>query len=117
MAKKFGPTIKKLQNAINGTGKLHITINKTQYYVEQDNKVAEVIIVKQATPDEKTGKVRYDEIFSSGSDVAIVLYLRDLWYELNGWDIPTDNEKWNETKRKYEVRKQNKLQKGMSVHG
>lgn len=117
MGKKFGPTIKKLQNAINGTGKRHVTINKTQYYVEQDNKIAEIIIVKEATVDVKTGKTHYNEIFSSGSDVSIVLFLRDMWYELNGWDIPTDNEQWNETKRKYYVRQQNKLQKGLSVHG
>lgn len=107
MAKKFGPTIKKLQNAINATGKAHLTINKTQYFVQKDEKIAELIIVKQATP-QKNGKVKYVEIFSSGSDVAIVLFLRDFWYELNGWEIPTDNEYWNETKRKYYVRQENR---------
>lgn len=107
MAKKFGPTIKKLQNAINGTGKAHLTINKTQYFVAEDNKIAEILIVKEATP-QKNGKVKYVEVFSSGSDVAIVLFLRDYWYALNGWDIPTDNEYWNETKRKYKVRQENK---------
>lgn len=107
MAKKFGPTIKKLQNAVNGTGVTRLTINKTQYYVAEDNKMAEVIVVKEATP-QKDGKVKYEEIFSSGSDVAIVLFLRDYWYELNGWEIPTDNEKWNETKRKYYMRQENR---------
>ena len=111
MAKKFGPTIKKLQNAINGTGQVHITINKTQYYVEEDGKIAEIIIVKKATVS-KSGRVVYKEIFSSGSDVAIVLFLRDMWYELNGWEIPTDNETWNETKRKYQVRQENKKKHG-----
>lgn len=106
MAKKFGPTIKKLQNAINGTGKIHITINKTQYYVDQDNKIAEIIIVKQAHVNPTSGKTNYEEIFSSGSDVAIVLFLRDMWYELNGWEVPTDNEQWNETKRKYYERQE-----------
>lgn len=116
MNKKFGPTIKKLQNAINGTGKRHLTINKTQYYIEEDNKIAEVLIVKEATVNRETGKVQYTEVFSSGSDVSIVLYLRDVWYELNGWEIPTDNEQWNETKRKYHTRQQNKLKEGKHIH-
>ena len=112
MNKKFGPTIKKLQNAINDTGKYHITINKTQFYVAQDNKIAEVIVVKQAIVDSKTGKTKYIEIFSSGSDINILLFLRDIWYELNGWEIPTDNPDWEETKRKYHNKQENK-KKGM----
>lgn len=108
MAKKFGPTIKKLQNAINGTGQIHITINKTQYYVEQDNKIAEIIIIKQAIVDKKTGKTKYVKLFSSGSDVSITLFLRDKWYELNGWEIPSNNEYWEEQKRKYAVRQENR---------
>ena len=98
--KKFGPAIKKLQNAINGTGKHHIIINKTQFYVEQDNKIAEVIVVKEVTIDRR-GKATYTEIFSSTSDICIVLFLRDMWYELNGWEIPTDNAMWEEAKVKY----------------
>ena len=85
MAKKYGPTIKKLQNAINGTGKMHLTINKTQFYVAKDNKTAELIIVREAVVG-ADGKVKYIERFSSGSDIAITLYLRDVWYELNGWE-------------------------------
>ena len=116
MNKKFGPVIKKLQNAINDTGKRHITINKTQYYNEQDNKIAEVIYVKEAVPDKKTGTVKYVEIFSSASDVSIVLFLRDVWYELCGREIPTDNPAWEEQKRKYAVRQENR-KKGMKTHG
>lgn len=110
MAKKFGPTIKKLQNAINDTYNKHIVINKQQYYVEKDGKIAEIIVVKQAYVD-KNGRTKYNEIFSSGSDVAIVLFLRDYWYELNGWEVPDDNETWNETKRKYKARQERKQQR------
>ena len=116
MAKKFGPTIKKLQNAINSTGKVHITVNKTQYFVAQDNKIAEILVVKEAVVDQKSGKVTYVERFSSGSDIAITLFLRDLWYELNGWEVPTDNEYWEEQKRKYAVRQKNRKEKGVSAH-
>ena len=114
MNKKFGPTIKKLQNAINSTGKRHLLVNKTQYYVEQDNKIAEILVVKEAFVNKKTGSVRYEEVFSSGSDIAITLFLRDVWYELNGWEVPTDNDYWEEVKRKYKVRQENRKKK---AHG
>ena len=116
MNKKFGPTIKKLQNAINGTGKRHITVNKTQYYVEQDNKIAEILVVKEAVVNQTSGKVTYEEIFSSGSDIAITLFLRDVWYELNGWEILTDNKYWEEQKRKYAIRQENR-KKGVKKDG
>lgn len=114
MAKKFGPTIKKLQNAINHFFDQHITVNKTQYYVEKSGKIAEILIVKKATV--VNGKTKYEELFSSGSDVAITLFLRDMWYELNGWEVPTDNEYWEEQKRKYAVRQKNRKEKGVSAH-
>ena len=115
MTKKFGPTIKKLQTAINERFDQHITINKQQYYVEDSGKIAEIIIVKQAQPQGK--RTIYKELFSSGSDVSIVLFLRDLWYELNGWEVPEDNEEWNEIKRKYKVKQANKQKKGVNAHG
>ena len=31
--------------------------------------------------------------------IQILLFLRDYWFEMNGWDIPTDNEMWNEIKQ------------------
>ena len=107
MAKKFGPTIKKLQNAINGTGKLHITINKQQFYVAQHQKIAEKFVVNSVVVNER-GKSVYTEMFSSSSDIAITLFLRDVWYELNGWEIPTDNEYWEEMKQNYKRRQENK---------
>jgi len=100
MAKKYGPTIKKLQNAINGTGKMYLTVNKTQFFVPDSKKTCEIIFVKEAIQG-KDGKVKYIERFSSGSDIAISLYLRDVWYELNGWELPTDNEYWNKVKEAY----------------
>lgn len=101
MAKKFGPTIKKLQRAINEKYQENILINKTQFVAESDGKIIEMLIVKKAIWDENKKKMKNIEIFSSTSDVQIVLFLRDYWYELNGWEVPTDNESWNKAKRKY----------------
>jgi hypothetical protein len=27
--------------------------------------------------------------------VRITLFLRDMWFEENGWELPTDQEEWN----------------------
>ena len=59
--------------------------------------------IKQAVLDEKTGKYRNQEKFQSTSQIQIVLYLRDMWYILNGKDLPTNNEKWNELRKTYNL--------------
>jgi len=104
MAKAFGPQIKKLQKAINEKFNAKILINKTQYYSEKADRPLELLIVKKAVWDENKERYRNVELFSSPSDVQIVLWLRDYWYELNGWEVPTDNEEWNEAKANYERR-------------
>jgi len=38
------------------------------------------------------------EIFSTYSQLQIILYLRDLWYTYLGKEIPTDNELWENIK-------------------
>lgn len=104
MAKAFGPQIKKLQKAINERFDAKILINKTQYFSEKADRPLELLIVKKAIWDENKGRFKNVEIFSSPSDVQIVLWLRDYWYELNGWEIPKDNEEWNKAKASYEKR-------------
>ena len=104
MAKAFGPQIKKLQRAINDTFGSKILVNKTQYYSSDADRVLELLVIKKAIWDEEKQKFKNIELFSSPSDVQIVLWLRDYWYELNGWEVPTDNEEWNKAKQAYEDR-------------
>lgn len=101
MAKPFGPQIKKLQRAINENFDAKILINKTQFYSADKNQPVELLVIKKAVWDKDKNKFRNIELFSSASDIQIVLWLRDYWYELNGWEIPTDNKEWNEAKKKY----------------
>lgn len=101
MAKNFGPTIKKLQRAINEKYDKKILINKTQFFSENTGKPVEIIVIKQAQWDANKQRNKNVELFSSASDVQIVLWLRDYWYELEGLEIPTDNEKWNKAKAAY----------------
>lgn len=112
MAKAFGPQIKKLQKAINEKFDARLLINKNQYYSEQADRPLELIIIKKAVWNSDKQKFQNVELFSSPSDVQIVLWLRDYWYELNGWEIPTDNEEWNKAKERYEAKQwQNKKEK------
>lgn len=101
MAKKFGPTIKKLQRAINEKYGEKILVNHNQFYSDTTNKVLEMIVIKKAIYDEEKGRNKNIELFSSTSDIQIVLWLRDYWYELNGWEVPIDNEEWQKAKQRY----------------
>ena len=100
MAKKFGPQIKKLQRAINDKYDAKILVNTTQYYSEKSNRAMSMISIKQAQWDEEKQRYRNIELFASPSDVQIVLWLRDYWYNLNGWEIPKDNPQWIEANGK-----------------
>jgi len=101
MAKAFGPTIKKLQQAINKKFDARILINKTQFFSKETDKPVEILVIKKAIWNEEQNKFKNIELFSSPSDIQIVLWLRDYWYELNGMKIPTDNEEWNKAKALY----------------
>ena len=97
--------IHKLQNAINGKG-YKLLYNKTQFYSEkQDRPVTQYTIRQVVSDPEAVGtnnkKTQYIELFKSCSQIQIVLFLRDFWYEINGWEVPTDNEMWNDAKQKY----------------
>ena len=58
-------------------------------------------IIKQAVWDEEAGKHKNIELFSAFSMIQIVLFLRDMWYTLEGREIPDDNEKWIQAKALY----------------
>lgn len=93
--------IHKLQNAINGKG-CKLLINKSQFYSESQERPVTVYYVKQAVLDENKRRNHNIELFKSTSEIQIVLYLRDYWFKLNGWELPTDNETWNKVRAKIE---------------
>lgn len=89
--------IHRLQQAINGKG-LKVLYNTTQFYSDKQDRPVTMYIVKQAIYDDETGKHKNVELFKSTSQIQIVLFLRDMWFEINGWEIPTDNAQWNSIK-------------------
>lgn len=97
--------IKKLQTAINARFGARLLVNKTQWYSDKKNMPVTTWIVKKAVYDEKKGRNINIELFKSTSQIQIVLFLRDMWYELNGWEVPDDNKMWNEIKQKQGLQK------------
>lgn len=96
--------IHKLQNAINSKG-YKLLYNKIQFYSEQQNRPVTQYTIKQVVDADDLAtnkKHNYIELFKTCSQIQVVLFLRDFWYEINGWEVPTDNEVWNEAKRKYQ---------------
>ena len=93
--------IKKLQNAINKKFDEKLLFNQTQWYSEEKNAPVNLYKLKKVIIDPETGRHSNIEIFSTYSHIQMVLFLRDYWYELNGWEVPTDNEEWNKAKASY----------------
>lgn len=89
--------IHKLQRALNSKGD-KILYSTTQFFSEEQNRPVTLYILKRAVYDEEKGKNTNVELFKSTSQIQIVLFLRDLWYELNEIPIPDNNETWAEKK-------------------
>lgn len=89
--------IHRLQNAINGRG-ARILYEKAQFYSKDQKRPVSVYKLSQSLEDEVSGKAKKERLFESTSMIQLVLYLRDLWYYINGWEIPKDNETWETVK-------------------
>ncbi len=89
--------IKKLQLAINTKASRRITLNTTQWYSDRVGRpINKYHVKRQVEPQSRN----YEELFSSYSNLQIVLFLRDYWYLLNEEPLPVDNEMWNEIREK-----------------
>ncbi len=92
--------IHKLQHAINDRGG-NLLYNTTQFYSETANRPVTIYIIKQAQWSEERQRMINVELFSSTSQIQIVLFLRDFWYKINDWEVPTDNPIWEQAKEEY----------------
>ena len=91
--------IHKLQTALNQRG-YKILYSTSQFYSKQQDRPITIYQIKQAVWDEDKQKSTNVELFKSTSQIQILLFLRDMWFEVNGWEVPTDNEVWNKKKEK-----------------
>lgn len=99
MATSNSTMIHKLQRAINSRG-FKILINKSQFYSEDQDRPVTIYYVKQAIYDENRKRNNNVELFHSTSEIQIVLFMRDFWFTINDWELPTDNETWNKIREK-----------------
>lgn len=88
--------IHKLQRALNING-MRIMYSTSQFYSEQQNRPITVYHIKQAVWNSEKERWQNVELFKSTAQLEIVKYLRDLWYTLNGWELPQD-EVWEKIK-------------------
>ena len=96
-------TIRKLQMAINMTGHYKILYHTSQFYSVEQQRPVQKYHIKQAKLNEETGRSESEEIFSTYSQMQIILYLRDYWYILNGLQVPHDNEQWDAIKEEHNI--------------
>lgn len=94
--------LKRLQSAINAYSPEKILVSQNEWYSDMRRSTITSYVIKKALPptDVTKGRKRAVELFSTTSQIQAVLYLRDYWYSLRGIEIPTDNEYWNNIKRK-----------------
>lgn len=88
-------TIKKLQTAINTTFGDQLLYDRRQFYSTKENRPINLYTIRK--PVYIKDKKRADSIvlFKSSSQIQVILFLRDYWYERNGWEVPIDNPEWN----------------------
>lgn len=108
---KYASIAKKLQTACNKFFGVKLLINSKQWYSEDQNRAITQYSILQVIKSEETQKNTTIELFKTSSQIQMVLFLRDYWYKLNGWEVPTDNKTWEEVKAKYESKN------GSAAHG
>lgn len=105
MAGKYLSTAKKLQTACKKRFGVKLLINERQWYSDDKDMAITVYSVHQVINNENK-RTQSVELFKTYSQIQLVLFLRDFWYKLNGWEIPTDNKTWEEVKRQYDNSKE-----------
>ena len=98
MAMKYMALARKLQSACNSQYGAKLLINSHQWFSEDQGRAVTQYTVCQSTKRQDTGKDVNLELFKTYSQVQLVLFFRDYWYKLNGWEVPKDNAKWEEVK-------------------
>ena len=102
MATNLLATSKKLVKALNTRG-YKLTFSYKQF-MGMDNNPHNYYSINKAVWNEERNRYNHHELYSSASMVRIVLYLRDMWYKENGWELPTDQELWNKIRADLEAK-------------
>lgn len=101
MAGNFMKMAYKLQGAIKRKYNINLLINTNQWHSKDKDTIINMYSVKQSIWDEGKTKHIAVDLYHTYSQIQLVLWLRDYWYELNGWEVPTDNNTWEKIKSEY----------------
>lgn len=81
--------IRKLQIALNSKG-AKILCNRAQFYSDKQKRPVTIYKVCQSVPT-SSGKYTHEELFSTASEIQVVLFMRNLWYCVQGKPVPPTN--------------------------
>lgn len=82
--------MRRLQIALNSKG-MKILCNRSQFYSDQQKRPVTIYKVAQSIWDDSAGKYNHKTLFSSASQIQVVLFMRNLWFLINGKEIPSTN--------------------------
>lgn len=91
-------TIKTLQLAINMNCPFRILYTTNQFYSVTKQMPVTKYCLRKAVLNYETNRSESEEIFSTYSQLQVILFLRDLWYVWQKKELPTDNELWENIK-------------------
>lgn len=103
MAGNLFVTSRKLLTALNSRG--HKLTFNTKQFMGTEGRPHNYYSICKATYSKEHKKYMHSELYSTSSMVRIVLFLRDMWYLENGWELPTDQKLWNSIREDLEAKK------------
>ena len=95
--------IRKLQHALNVKKGMKIMYATSQFYSGDQDRPVTIYSIKQAYWDEEKQKYMNMELFKATSQLQVLLFLRDLWYIVNGRDLPPADEKWEKIRNSIDI--------------
>lgn len=99
---KYIKTAKKLQTACKKVFGVKLLIDQRQWY-HKDKDMAVTAYTLYQVSNNQTTRTKI-KLFQTYSQIQLVLFMRDYWFELNGWEVPHDNKMWEDLKKQYEER-------------
>lgn len=98
---KYIRIAKKLQSACKKQFGIKLLIDQRQWYHKDKDMFITVYTLYQCITNEDRNGTQKIKLFQTYSQIQLVLFMRDMWYELNNWEVPTDNKIWQEIKQNY----------------
>ena len=93
----FQKLANKLLGALNYEG-MDLTYN-TKQFKGKEGRVMTMYWIGRNEWDPDKHRWENKELFRSVSLLRVVMYLRDMWYTLQGTPLPTDQVEWNMVRR------------------